>query len=240
MVLVTLVCLAGAVAPLAAQETTPGPALEIVPPEAEYEGLSLGEWSARWWQWVMSLPMDVNPSFDSSGERCHFGQSGPVFFLASGPNSVERSCTVPEGVAVFIPLAHSQCSTTDVAPYYGRDAEELATCAAQDADASGATGITLSINGEMVTDLEPFRAATPPFSQVVGMDNMYGLPAGVSLAVGDGYQLILMPPPPGEYEIVFAWPGPEGNVEVTYHLTVAEPAVVEPAPSPAAEATPAG
>jgi hypothetical protein len=184
----------------------------------------------------MSFPMDVNPSFDSSGERCHFGQSGPVFFLASSPNSVERSCTVPEGAAIFIPLAHSQCGSTDVPPYFGRDAAELAACAVRDGDATGAAAITLSVDGEMVPDLEPFRAATPPFSQVVGMDNMYGLPAGVSLAVGDGYQLILMPPPPGEHEIVFSWPGPEGDVVVTYHLTVAGPVVREPAP----EATPAG
>jgi hypothetical protein len=240
MVLIALMCITGTVAPVAAQEATPGPALEIVPADAEYEGLSLGEWSARWWQWVISFPMEVNPSFDSSGERCHFGQSGPVFFLASSPNSVERSCTVPAGVAIFIPLAHSQCSTTDVPPYFGRDAAGLATCAARDADASGATGITLSINGEMVSDLAPFRASTPPFSQVVGTDNMYSLPAGVSLAVGDGYQVILMPPSPGEHQIEFGWPGPEGNVVVTYHLTVAEPAVREPAPSPVTESTPAG
>src|SRR5687768_18353359 len=126
MVLVTLACLMGTSASLAAQEATPKPVMEIVPADAEFEGLTLGEWSARWWQWVMSFPMDVNPSFDSSGERCHFGQSGPVFFLASSPNSVERSCTVPEGAAIFIPLAHSQCGSTDVPPYFGRDAAELA------------------------------------------------------------------------------------------------------------------
>jgi hypothetical protein len=143
-------------------------------------------------------------------------------------------------VAIFIPLAHSQCGTTDVPPYFGHDEAELAACAVRDGDASGAAGITLSINGEMVTDLGPYRATTPPFSQVVGTDNMYSLPAGVSLAVGDGYQVILVPPPPGEHEIVFALPGPAGEVVVTYHLTVAEPAVREPAPSPVADATPAG
>jgi hypothetical protein len=228
---IMVLAMAGAIgfaAPLAAQEATPAPALEIMPADGEYEGLTLGEWGARWWQWVMSFPLDANPSFDGTGERCHFGQSGPVFFLASSPNSVERSCTVPAGMAIFIPLAHSQCSTTDVPPYFGRDEAELAACAVRDGDASGAAGITLSIDGEMVPDLEPFRATTPPFSQVVGADNMYSLPAGVSLAVGDGYQVILMPPPPGEHEIVFSWPGAEGDVVVTYHLTVAEPAVREP------------
>jgi hypothetical protein len=202
--------------------------VEIAPADGEYDGLTLGEWSARWWQWVISFPMEVNPSFDGTGERCHFGQSGPVFFLASSPNSVERSCTVPTGVAIFIPLAHSQCSTTDVPPYFGRDAAELEACAVGDGDASGAAGITLTINGQAVPDLDPYRATTPPFSQVVGVDNMYSLPAGVNLAVGDGYQVILMPPPPGEHEITFGWPGPEGDVVVTYHLIVAEPAVREP------------
>ncbi|MGD9713323.1 MAG: hypothetical protein AB7V46_14815 [Thermomicrobiales bacterium] len=225
VVVVAMLCISGVVVPLAAQEATPQPAPNVLSADVEFADLTLGEWSARWWQWVISFPMAVNPSFDGTGERCHFGQSGPLFFLASSPNSVERSCTVPEGMAIFIPLAHSQCSTADVPPYFGRDAAELAQCATRDGNASGVGGISLRVDGELIPDLASYRATTPPFTQVVGADNMYGLPAGVSLAVGDGFQVILMPLPPGEHEVVFAWPGPQGNVVVTYHLTVAEPAI---------------
>ena len=57
------------------------PAVEILPPGEPYAGATLGEWDARWWQWAVSLPVPVNPNLDPTGERCGYGQSGPVFFL---------------------------------------------------------------------------------------------------------------------------------------------------------------
>jgi hypothetical protein len=43
-----------------AQEATPEEASAVLPPDAEVDGLDLGEWSARSWQWFFSLPQDVN------------------------------------------------------------------------------------------------------------------------------------------------------------------------------------
>src|SRR5215216_5137022 len=87
-----LAVLSTMIAPLAAQEATPAAAMTIVPPDEEVGDLSLGEWSARWWQWLMSFPTDVNPGFDETGARCGYGQSGPVFFLVGSNTSVERTC----------------------------------------------------------------------------------------------------------------------------------------------------
>ena len=63
--------------------TTPAMAMvEILPPDESWGGVdprrvgppSGGNgWSA--------MPEDVNPYFDSTGERCGYGQSGPVFIL---------------------------------------------------------------------------------------------------------------------------------------------------------------
>jgi hypothetical protein len=44
-------------------------------------GLSYGEWSARWWQWILSIPTQMNPNLDSTGAHCAEGQSGHVWFL---------------------------------------------------------------------------------------------------------------------------------------------------------------
>jgi hypothetical protein len=30
-------------------------------------GVTYGEWTAKWWQWVYSIPRNVNPSYDDSG-----------------------------------------------------------------------------------------------------------------------------------------------------------------------------
>jgi len=75
---------------------------QITPVNANAYGNTYGEWSARWWQWLLSIPMDHNPNFDTTGADCGQEQVGPVWFLASrfeGTSAVTRSCTVPAGKA---------------------------------------------------------------------------------------------------------------------------------------------
>ena len=38
-------------------------AVEILPPEESWGGLTRGEWDARVFQWTISTPKDVNPFF---------------------------------------------------------------------------------------------------------------------------------------------------------------------------------
>ena len=102
-----------------AQESTPEAAGAVLPPDAEVGGLDLAEWSARSWQWFFSLPQDVNPYFDETGEICGYGQSGPVFFLAGAERSLERSCVVPQGAYVFVPLLGSNALPSSHRPSSG-------------------------------------------------------------------------------------------------------------------------
>src|SRR5262249_10337841 len=73
----------------------------IFPPGSEPYGLSYGEWSARWWQWLLQIPATTNPNLDSTGAHCTEGQSGHVWFLAGSfgtlPSPIIRNCTVPAG-----------------------------------------------------------------------------------------------------------------------------------------------
>ena len=67
---------------VATTEPAPEPgAVEILPPDESFAGATLGEWGARWWQWMVSLPEDIHPALDTTGERCGYGQHGPMFFL---------------------------------------------------------------------------------------------------------------------------------------------------------------
>jgi hypothetical protein len=56
--------------------------------------------TAQWWQWVLSIPTDNNPTLDTTGEDCMVGQQGPIWFL-TGANfggetpPVTRSCSMP-------------------------------------------------------------------------------------------------------------------------------------------------
>ena len=73
-----------------APATPESAAVEILPPDEPWGGLTRGEWDARSWQWVLSLPEDINPWFDTTGERCGYGQSGPVSF-SRGAGRATRS-----------------------------------------------------------------------------------------------------------------------------------------------------
>ncbi len=73
----------------------------VFPPGSVMFGRTYSEWSAEWWQWILSQPANASPLFDTAD--CNTGQSGPVFFLGgkfcpTGGNcsftGVVRSCTI--------------------------------------------------------------------------------------------------------------------------------------------------
>src|SRR5262245_8339842 len=53
-------------------------AVEILPPDQSFGGASRGEWNARLWQRLASMPPGVNPATDPSGQGCGYAQFGPV------------------------------------------------------------------------------------------------------------------------------------------------------------------
>lgn len=234
MLLVVLtILLTGLSAPVTAQEATPATAageITVVEPDESYAGASLGEWSARWWQWTFSFPMEMSPSFDSTGERCGYGQSGPVFFLPGNygaPGTV--TCVVPEGTAIFVPVFGVECSSVEPPPFFGRNEEELRACVASFAD-DAFTDLQARINGEEVPDLEDYRSSSPVFPLPFPANHVFfEVPkevSGVALAVADGYSFIIAPLPPGEYEIVTS--------SGAYRVIVEAPQVIEPEATPGA------
>ncbi len=77
----------------------------------------------------------------------------------------------------------------------------------------------------------------------IPVDNVFGVPPGVALSVSDGYNYIIAPPPPEEYEItssaVFENDG--AVFEGTVSVIVEAARIIEPDASPGAgtpEATP--
>jgi hypothetical protein len=56
--------------------TTPA-AVDILPPDEPWSGLTRGEWDARKWQWMLSMPEDVNPYFDATVIAAGTDSPGP-------------------------------------------------------------------------------------------------------------------------------------------------------------------
>jgi hypothetical protein len=228
--------------PGGAQESTPATADEVaalvLPPESPAFGLRYEGWSARFAEWALSLPMAVHPNMDATGERCGYGQTGPVFFLVqSSAGSAERTCTVPAGKAILIPLLDASCTTVEPPPFHGRDETELRACA--EALFATPAELTAVIDGSAIPNLERYRVQSELFSVALPADNWLEVEPAVAAGVADGYWLLLAPLPPGEHELRFGGALPDIGVsaEVTYHLIVAEPAVVDQ-PSDSPEASP--
>jgi hypothetical protein len=77
----------------------------VFSPDSKPFNKTYSEWSAEWWQFVLSIPAADNPLLDNTGDLCAVGQHGPVWFLAGAfGGTVERACTMPEGKAIFIPV----------------------------------------------------------------------------------------------------------------------------------------
>ena len=214
----------------------------VLPPDAEVAGSDLGEWSARSWQYFFSLPQAVNPYFDETGEWCGYGQSGPVFMLAGADHDVTRSCVVPVGAHVFVPIIGSECSTVEPEPFFGSDEAALKKCASGNVDeAEGAfdmSAMQVLIDGQAVDNLSAYRAATPLFTLWLPPDNLLDTSQPAADAAADGYQIMVAPLSEGEHTLTFSVPGPQ-TVTITYHLIVTSGRVAA-AEAASPVATPAG
>jgi hypothetical protein len=231
--LMTVLGLVSGSASIAAQEATPAAGAEILPPDVEVAGASLAEWSARSWQWFFSVPQEINPFFDETGALCGYGQSGPVFFLAGAEQSLERSCVVPLGTHIFVPLVGSECSTVEPPPFFGKDEAELATCATGNVNrAEGILDMStmkLSVDGQAVDNLADYRAVTPLYTLWLPEENLLGSSKQVADSVADGYQVMIAPLTEGAHVIELAFPGPNAGevINITYRLKVESGASAE-------------
>lgn len=200
----------------------------VLPPFPRAYGKTVGEWSAEWWQWGLSAPFDVNPIIDETGKHAHVGQSGPVWFLAGtfpGVGPVERTCVVPRGKAILIPVVNAAFwgpeDITEGEDYF----EFVQNLRDQAAVLKPENVIELECRIDDLVlereDLLKLRAKSQPFGFTAAPD--FGIKG--DLAVSDGYWVLLKPLKPGWHTIGFhakidLGGGEFFELDVTYHLRV--------------------
>jgi hypothetical protein len=202
--------------------------IAIFSPDSQPYGLSYGEWTAKWWQWAHSIPTGNNPQLDETGEDCAQAQNqtGPVWFLAgTSGGSAERTCTIPAGKAILLPIINAAYVGTA-----GETEEEMRTGVEEYIDT--VTTLEASIDGVPLQNLSNYRIQSPFFNETLPNDNVLGEPEGTYLAISDGYWVFLEPLPPGQHEIRLrgAIIDPTGitpsfETAVTYHLIVSDTAI---------------
>lgn len=184
---------------------------------------------AAWWQWVSSIPVDVNPLLDPNGKDCMVGQSGGVWYLAgvSGTGTVTRNCTVPGDTAFFVPVFNFVNIDTPNVCGQGPDHISVADLRAAIAPfVDGATNLSLTVDNATVNNLRRIKSGV--FAITFPEDNIFdapcgppGVPAGVySPAVDDGYYGQVNALSPGLHVLHIHAESAFGILDVTYNLTV--------------------
>ena len=200
----------------------------VFSPDENVFGMTYGDWSAAWWQWILSIPAQTNPLNDATGTNCAASQSsGPVFFLVGsfvGP--VTRTCAVPVDKAIFFPIINAECSTAEPAPFYGDNEVQLRICAGGFGDALDVGSLKVTVDGKKMHSLNDHRAQSPVFNFTLPIDDLLGVDATAGSSVSDGYYVMIKPLKPGNHTIHFEGACSVGSPcegysqDVTYNLTV--------------------
>jgi hypothetical protein len=203
--------------------------INIIPPNARPHGHSYAEWSARWWQWLWSAPVDQNPGLDETGDFVDWNQSGSVWFLAPAYyGQWERTATIPNGTMLFIDLAGFFVSISQGDGETEAEIRDVATWFVDNV----ISNVIIEVDGDRLQHVEDFRVASPPgfITYTLPDNNMFqffgfDIPAGTySDATSEGYYAMLPPLSVGEHTIFLSADFGEpynDTIQVTYHLTVA-------------------
>lgn len=220
------------------------PAGAAGPEVGQTAGKSYGEWAARWWQWLATIPAADSPQTAQGVVDCSVNQNGPVWFLAGAPSgtTAERSCTVPGSKPLFFPAFNAiffngpgeSFSTTEKRGFLDGFLSDTEPGFLTDFGFPGsrACEVFATIDGLPVTYFVPDARTQSPAFVLSTQEGRAGLPAGIvdPEAVTDGFWVLLPPLSPGEHELHFGGRLCEidnfqdhplfGPVDVTYHLTV--------------------
>jgi len=169
---------------------------KVVAPNAKVYGKKYSEWSANWWQWAMSLPVDGHPFVDDPSFDVTAGQTGDVWFLATPFATTVRTCTIPAGKALFVGLMNAEASDLEG---YGSTAEEQLAGATYQAD--HITSVACDVNGVPVHKLEKNRVISPQFPFTAPNPWIFGSEGGNGTAVADGYFVMITPLSPGQHTV---------------------------------------
>jgi hypothetical protein len=174
--------------------------------------------TAQWWQTYVAIPASQDPA-----NRCDLGIDNIVFLNGtSSGGSVSRSCTLPAGTTILVPLINIECSSLEGMPFFGATKADRRACAKGFAD--GFTDLVLQIDGVAVGNLTRLRVPSPPFTFSPVESNIFEIPAGTGGSASDGYWALIGPLAPGTYHVHFGGSYHvlfDFTTDTTYTLTVA-------------------
>ncbi len=182
---------------------TASSSLSIFPPGSKPYGLAYPKHIENYWKWALGIPANENPVNDQTGEKCATGQSNTnssVFYLTfNSGGSSERTCKVPVGKALFIPVMQVEFSDKE-SP--GSSDAQLAEAAKNDQDSVNSLYLKIGDKEFSYENLTKYRTRTDAFDVVFPNNGIFGIvEGGISKAVADGFYIITEPLQRGNYTV---------------------------------------
>lgn len=166
----------------------------VYPKDSTPYGIPYKDWIVRWWQWNVGIPTSQHPRDNYTAEKCTVNQNGSAWFIPDIlTGKEERTCTIPEGKAILVPLITGECDTSDSQSQSDADIQQCSTAG----DEYGAISATL--DGQKIENLNSYRTATDFFNITYVKDNIFDVPAGTYRGIADGFFVFLKPLPVGNH-----------------------------------------
>lgn len=160
----------------------------------------LEDYANQWWQWTYTMPAEKSPVVDNTGEHCHVGQSGDIWFLAGGYGSskISRTCTIPQNKYLFFPIINMVYFPSRPEGISCDQAKELAAL-----NNDQLLDIEIQLNGQYASNPTHARLASIDCFDLLGLiPKKYKAPE-VYPAATDGYWMMLKPLAVGVHELSF-------------------------------------
>jgi hypothetical protein len=179
--------------------------VNIFPLGSKPYGLTFAEHQKNFWKWVLEIPANQSPVNDPSGEKCVNGQSNSnssVFYLSFNSGGIaERTCKVPVGKGLFIPIMQVEFSEKEVP---NASIEDLRRTVTKDQDSVNSLYLKIGDKEYKYADLLKYRTQTDVFEVAFPDNGIFGvIEGGVSKVIGDGFYIITEPLTKGNYSVHF-------------------------------------
>jgi hypothetical protein len=177
--------------------------VDIFPPGSKPYGLPYDMHIENFWKWLLGIPAKDNPINDPTGEKCATGQlntNSSLFYLAFNNGGVsQRTCEVPAGKGLFIPVMQVELSEKDTP---GATIEDLKLTAKTDQDSVNSLYLKIGDKEYNFDNLRPYRTDTNAFDVDYADNGIFGIvKGGPTKTVADGYYIMTDPLPKGNYTV---------------------------------------
>jgi hypothetical protein len=168
-------------------------------------GKTYGNWTVKWWQWILGIPKSVSPIIDRTGEYTAVNQQDrDVLFLAGKlaeevSSIPQRYCKVSREKSILVPVIN--CETNPLENPELKTSKDIVDIVRHDEDSI--IQAQCYLDGRKIP-VQRITSDPEIFEVRLAEDNIFDVKGGgTTQASADGYWAFLKPLERGEHTISF-------------------------------------